>query len=38
MHTIDTTDKTRRDVADAILEWCRRALTGDAPALRATGI
>lgn len=34
MHTIDTTDMTRREVADAVLDWCRRALRGDAPALR----
>lgn len=36
MHTIDTTHMTKRDVADAVLAWCRRALTGDAPALRVT--
>jgi hypothetical protein len=34
MHTIDTTDMTRREVADAVLDWCWRALRGDAPALR----
>lgn len=33
MHTIDTTDLTRREAADAVLAWCRRALAGDAPAL-----
>jgi hypothetical protein len=38
MHTIDTTEMTRRGVADAALEWCRRALSGDGPALRVTGI
>jgi hypothetical protein len=38
MHTIDTTNMTRRGVADAALDWCRRALIGDAPALRVTGI
>lgn len=37
MHTIDTTHMTKRDVADAVLDWCRRALAGDAPALRVTG-
>lgn len=38
MHIIDTTRRTRRDVADAVLDWCRRALTGDAPVLRVAGI
>lgn len=38
MHTIDTTAMTRQDVAEAVLEWCRRALTGDAPVLQLTGI
>jgi hypothetical protein len=37
MHTIDTTQMTTRQVADAVLDWCRRALAGDAPALRVTG-
>jgi hypothetical protein len=37
MHTIDTTHMTMRAVADAVLEWCRSALAGDAPALRVTG-
>jgi hypothetical protein len=32
--TIDTTAMTRRGVADAVLDWCRSALTGDAPTLR----
>jgi hypothetical protein len=36
MHTIDTTDMTRRGVADAVLDWCRSALSGDAPTLRVT--
>jgi broad-specificity NMP kinase len=34
VHTIDTTHMTREAVADAVLDWCRRALAGDAPALR----
>ena len=34
VHTVDTTHLTRRQVADAVLDWCRRALAGDAPALR----
>jgi hypothetical protein len=38
MHTIDTTHMTKRDVADAVLEWCRSALAGDAPALRVTSV
>jgi hypothetical protein len=38
MHTIDTTDLTRQGVADAVLDWTRRALSGDAPSLRVTGI
>jgi hypothetical protein len=38
MHTIDATHMTRRDVADQVLDWCRRALEGDAPALRVKGV
>jgi hypothetical protein len=38
MQTIDTTDMTRRAVADAVLDWSRRALSGDAPSLRVTGV
>ncbi|MGD1059250.1 MAG: hypothetical protein ABR992_17765 [Solirubrobacteraceae bacterium] len=34
MHAIDTTDMTRREVADAVLGWCQRALRGEAPVLR----
>ncbi|MBV9418115.1 MAG: hypothetical protein JO363_24235 [Solirubrobacterales bacterium] len=34
MHTIDTSHLSRDEVADEVLEWCRRALAGDAPALR----
>ena len=34
MHTIDTTHMTRSAVADAVLDWCRRALAGNAPTLR----
>ena len=37
MHTVDATNMSRRDVADAILCWCRRALAGDAPTLRVAG-
>lgn len=36
MHTIDATHMTRRAVADAVLNWCSRALAGDAPAVRVT--
>ncbi len=36
METIDTTHLTPREVADAVVDWCRRALAGDAPALRVT--
>lgn len=36
IHTIDTTQMTRQAVADAVLDWCRRALAGDAPTLRPT--
>ena len=38
MHTINTTHMTKRDVADAVLERCRSALAGDAPALRVTSV
>jgi regulator of PEP synthase PpsR (kinase-PPPase family) len=34
MHTIDTSHLSREEVADEVLEWCRRALDGDAPALQ----
>lgn len=37
MHTIDTTHLSREAVADAVLAWCRRALSGDAPTMRVTG-
>jgi hypothetical protein len=33
MHTIDTSHLSIGEVADEVLEWCRRALGGDAPAL-----
>ncbi len=36
MHTIDTTEMTRHDVVDAVLDWCRLALAGKAPTLRLT--
>jgi hypothetical protein len=36
IHIVDTTDMTRREVAGAVLDWCRRALAGDAPTLRVT--
>jgi hypothetical protein len=35
MHTIDTSQLSREEVADEALAWCRRALAGDAPALQA---
>ena len=38
MHTIDTTRLTRRDVADAILDWCRRGLAGNTPRLPMPGV
>jgi hypothetical protein len=31
---VDTTRLSRRGVADAVANWCRRALSGDAPAFR----
>jgi hypothetical protein len=34
--TIDTTRMTRAEVADAVLDWCRRALAADARTLRVT--
>lgn len=34
MHTIDTSHLSNEEVADDVLEWCRRALAGDAPALQ----
>ena len=34
MVRIDTTAMTRDSVADAVLEWCRQALGGDAPVFR----
>jgi hypothetical protein len=37
MHTIDTTGMGRHEVGDAIVGWCRRALSRDAPILRVTG-
>jgi hypothetical protein len=36
MHVIDTTQMTKQDVAGALLDWCRRALASDAPALRVS--
>lgn len=38
MHIIDTTQMTPRSVADAVLHWCRRAIAGDAPSVRVTGV
>jgi broad-specificity NMP kinase len=29
VQTVDTTDMTRTEVADAVLRWCQHALTGD---------
>ena len=34
MVRIDTTPMTRDGVADAVLEWCRQALGGEAPVVR----
>lgn len=34
MHVLDTSARTRDDVADQILTWCRRALRGQAPQIR----
>ncbi len=31
---IDTTEMTRRAAADAVLEWCHRALAGEGPIVR----
>jgi hypothetical protein len=36
VHTVDTTEMTKADVADAVLHWCRSALAGDAPAMRVS--
>jgi hypothetical protein len=36
IHTVDTTHMTGRAVGEAVLDWCRRALAGDAPALSVT--
>lgn len=33
-HVIDTTHMTRREVAAAVLDWCRGVLAGDEPVLR----
>lgn len=34
MQTIDTSHLSLSEVADAVLDWCRRAFAGDAPSLR----
>jgi hypothetical protein len=34
MHTIDPSLMDQREVADAVLDWCRGALSGAAPVLR----
>ena len=36
MHTIDTTSMVATEVADAVLDWCRRAIAGEAPVMRVT--
>jgi hypothetical protein len=36
MSTVDTTEMTAREVADAVLDWCRSALVGDAPVMRVS--
>ena len=38
VHTIDTTHLSQREVADGVLDWCRRALSGDAPAMRVNHV
>jgi hypothetical protein len=38
MDIVDTSDMNKRDVADAVLEWCRRALAGRAPSIRITDV
>jgi hypothetical protein len=37
MHTVDTTHMTVEGVAEAVVDWCRSALDGDAPVLRVAG-
>lgn len=37
MRTIDTTDLTKREAADAVRDWCRHVLAGAAPVLRIAG-
>jgi broad-specificity NMP kinase len=34
MHVIDTSARSKREVADEVLTWCRRALRGEAPQIR----
>jgi hypothetical protein len=36
MHTVDTTEMTKTEVADAVLDWCRSALAGDTPVMRVS--
>jgi hypothetical protein len=38
MHVIDTSRASEEDVADAALQWCRRALAGEAPTLHVPGV
>lgn len=38
MHTIDTSQLSRREVAAEVLNWCRRALAGSAPIIRVPSI
>ncbi|MBV9605587.1 MAG: hypothetical protein JO027_10785 [Solirubrobacterales bacterium] len=38
MHLVDTTHLTRREVADAVITWCRDALAGEAPVIRVPGV
>jgi hypothetical protein len=37
MHTINTSQLSREEVAAHALAWCRRALAGDAPVLQVNG-
>jgi hypothetical protein len=34
-HIVDTSELTTQQVGAEVLEWCRRALAGDAPVMRA---
>jgi broad-specificity NMP kinase len=38
VHTLDTSARTKDEVADEILTWCRRALRGQAPQIRTADL